>query len=776
MNVTKLSKLAKRNIGKILFFRSLFSFVCLLIMFNGCAHVHEFTSEGKTYVFEPSYTIGIQIDRVTPTQEIGINGDFEEDQDGFPEGWSTWVRKGHENEVSFFYDTKDKYSGNRSAKIVSTGEGDACYWMRIDLESVYIYDFVGYTKVGNEKDKVSVRIRTIGSDGKTLNFFHACHEDRSTSSWRRFIVSFKISEKATRSVIELAGRGTVWFDHLQLFYRREEIHAHGRTFYRTYQKKLTLETEKEEDYFLLIPDDPDELGKSEIFVPKDRPQKELFAVPGETKTFSFAICANRSFSSVEITSTDFHKSFSKRFSADNIEIVSTAYWNQRTTLRKTDWFYTIPELLIKAGPKGIVEGTFLHYWIRINVPENIAPGRYEGKLLITADEIEKDEIQIVLNVLPFEFVPSDKIWILYPDSDRWIHYSDQELREELEVIHRHGIKSLQLSASNMPDMYSVERDSVVIDFSHIDRLMQHLERVGFESPVVINLLWLEKILKAKTKISLDIRESSRLARLYQSVIKSILDRSRINHWPEIVFNLMDEPGSRSEDQQQKAIYLYRLVRYIGGKVYVNTNETFVDMVSDPLLDIQCYYVDYALTSEAQRDRAIERVQRHNGRFWYYGSGCYTGLEGKIFPNRFLTGFLFWKSGATGHYSWTFQRPMQNPFDDFDGEKVNPKEPKDACIVYPLQKGNGFIPTLQWEGIREGITDVKYASTLEHYIKLAKQSSQPDVISEAHKAEKGLQTLKEQIPWHKEGGFDNVKANKLRREIARQIIRLQQKLD
>ena len=41
----------------------------------------------------------------------------------------------------------------------------------------------------------------------------------------------------------------------------------------------------------------------------------------------------------------------------------------------------------------------------------------------------------------------------------------------------------------------------------------------------------------------------------------------------------------------------------------------------------------------------------------------------------------------------------DPFNDFDGPG------KDMCIAYPSQEGP--IPTLSWEGYREGVDDCRY---------------------------------------------------------------------
>ena len=56
------------------------------------------------------------------------------------------------------------------------------------------------------------------------------------------------------------------------------------------------------------------------------------------------------------------------------------------------------------------------------------------------------------------------------------------------------------------------------------------------------------------------------------------------------------------------------------------------------------------------------------------------LFGSAGCNRFMTGFHFWRTGATGAWSWTFLRPKDDAYNDFDGASRG--EAKDACIAYP----------------------------------------------------------------------------------------------
>ncbi len=98
----------------------------------------------------------------------------------------------------------------------------------------------------------------------------------------------------------------------------------------------------------------------------------------------------------------------------------------------------------------------------------------------------------------------------------------------------------------------------------------------------------------------------------------------------------------------------------------------------------------------------------------------------MFPIRYLTGWLFWKTKADAQVSWTFVRPHEDPVNDFDGNQANQVEPKDQCTAYPhVERPNdynsmvGIIPTIQWEAIREGISDYCYAYTLQNLIEYAR---------------------------------------------------------
>jgi len=119
-----------------------------------------------------------------------------------------------------------------------------------------------------------------------------------------------------------------------------------------------------------------------------------------------------------------------------------------------------------------------------------------------------------------------------------------------------------------------------------------------------------------------------------------------------------------------------------------------------------------------------------------------------------------RSGAEGEWSWTFLRPKGDVYDDFDGKRH--REHKEACIVYPSTTKGAPTPTLQWEGIREGIDDYRYAHTLRERAKKVGGAK-------ADAALKELDALVATVPIRTHPGtFTAAEAQRLRERLARLI--------
>ncbi|GAH00485.1 unnamed protein product [marine sediment metagenome] len=76
------------------------------------------------------------------------------------------------------------------------------------------------------------------------------------------------------------------------------------------------------------------------------------------------------------------------------------------------------------------------------------------------------------------------------------------------------------------------------------------------------------------------------------------------------------------------------------------------------------------------------------------------------------GLLLWKAGYDGAMDYAYQHSFTHEWNDFD----NPSY-RDHTMAYPTE--NGVVDTIQWEGFREAVDDVRYVTTLIEAVETAK---------------------------------------------------------
>src|SRR4030042_2879490 len=85
-------------------------------------------------------------------------------------------------------------------------------------------------------------------------------------------------------------------------------------------------------------------------------------------------------------------------------------------------------------------------------------------------------------------------------------------------------------------------------------------------------------------------------------------------------------------------------------------------------------------------------------------------------NRFLSGYYLWNSplnGITPHAYETSYPWHPYVFNEFAlSDPARSDSSRDGRLTYPTQQGP--IPTIQWEGMREGIDDGRYVATWKYY--------------------------------------------------------------
>jgi hypothetical protein len=125
-----------------------------------------------------------------------------------------------------------------------------------------------------------------------------------------------------------------------------------------------------------------------------------------------------------------------------------------------------------------------------------------------------------------------------------------------------------------------------------------------------------------------------------------------------------------------------------------------------LLDIMDTLIDFGnIAGRLQPDYAT-RFHLKGNQIASYGNPQ-VGVENpEVYRRNY--GFALWKAGYDGAMDWAYQRNYGAFWNDFDNHPEHTAY-REETFTYPT--GNGIVSTIQWEGYREAIDDVRYLSTL-----------------------------------------------------------------
>lgn len=577
--------------------------------------------------------------------------------------------------------------------------------------------------------------------------------------------------------------GSVWMDDISLEEEKNSLilSVHGKEFVGINQKNKNSKFNAS----------PEELAngavafrseKGEEILPWSSPERgevinkiQLSAAAGEYEAASFALYALRDLKNLKVSL----KTPIPGISTD-IRIVECR--PQLLTHDKEERRYSVmPEILTKEFPLLLARGTSQEYRIIFNVPEKAEGGDYDSVLHIESDDQKSFDIPLELHVYPFKLLmPENKFWCIGTTS---LFCGDRKrIETELADIKEHGANSVTMSPNIRFSFSDGQPEANEDDLKKFKLFLACYKKAGFSGPLILRFgSGIERNISrglkkgnyeedpGKGNWSPALRENFKKA-----IGRIIVTLKESGLYEQCYYSGEDEPGVHGKKSQAMALMQYSLAKEAGMKTFVTADVDFTREMSE-YLDIADYSLEFMALDKKQNAERQKDVQKSGNKMWWYGSGCYDGQNG-LMPNRYLTGFLNWKTGAEGHHSWIYYWPFGDPYDDFDSGR------KDFCIVYPSKEPwKKPIPTLQWEGIREGIDDARYVYTLEYYIKKCHDSGDEELRAKAADAGTKLKGILDSVPWFKEyerdkSLFANASADHLRSKIAGMIISLKADLE
>jgi len=442
----------------------------------------------------------------------------------------------------------------------------------------------------------------------------------------------------------------------------------------------------------------------------------LVSAGGEVKQFTFALLAgDTSIKDLSISIDDLVSSSGKKLKECSFDIRVVKVWSQdalhwevfdstETILvpeillkddrvivdesRQENGFYNPPHVLNVDFGTNIPAHTIKQIWVNADIPPGTAPGHYKGSMNINSRQgVEPFSLPVDLEILPFDLPKAKKVYGIYY---RFL-LSNKKIGMQ---------RNRELIAADLKEMKKVGFDAITIyDSVKSVEFIDILKEVGMDGPIIV----------MNNKSKKDIVN-----------LKRIFDSQAVN----VYFYGVDEPNTRQKKIEHVAIS--KKIHDANAKVmtaitvrvalFLKDHGEQLDWVNFPQIASSIKYLKKI--GKGERERVADFITY----YWQI-------YQENPTRNRFLTGYYLWSSGADGVFPYEYQGfPRGLPWseDVWLSNKVIKKNGamrkfRMWCLTYPSQEGP--VSTLQWEGVRAGITDLRYLTLLEQRIELLQMSGQ-----------------------------------------------------
>ena len=403
-------------------------------------------------------------------------------------------------------------------------------------------------------------------------------------------------------------------------------------------------------------------------------------------------------------------------------------------------FIRQPKVLDPTAKAPIPEGKSCWWWLTLHVPDDQPAGTYTGEVAFAPENAPKRVFPLSVTIYPFKLrQPPGEVFGMY-----WAkHYLlyPERMRSQFVDLREHGCNGITLDIAPVGGFD--DQGNLKLDFSEMDEVIKVAQEEGMTSPIP----WhgagrIPAMLKADFTSDLGRQR-------YKQIVAAIVAHAKQAGWPPILFYPVDEPPL---DQIMK--YLPLMKETPGALTYCTPNDVDTGLATVQFMDYACW--QHQSAREDTRDATLQAGKT----FWYYSSN----YGESALTARCRSGFLRWRLGATGMYYWHYQAPHGDPFNALDSAST------DHCVAYPTPDAD--LPSLGWEGEREGIDDYKYVKMLEWLI--AKAGPGNPV---AQKAQATLDRLRSEIPCDGKqvlsmpDAFTHDTFDQYRQEIAAHIVAL-----
>ncbi len=404
-------------------------------------------------------------------------------------------------------------------------------------------------------------------------------------------------------------------------------------------------------------------------------------------------------------------------------------------------------------PVQLSEGSGKQFWLTLRIPEEAAAGLYTGTISLAAGGEELGRMTVTLRVLPFSLPPPRTWYDLERDflSTLYNHTNldvmsellgedraaaERKVLAEMKNLRDHNVDTLLLPRIQRRDAEEI-----------MTRQLELMQEAGMSTDPLIGFMqvynW--ELLYRYLMTGNEIPPGKWQQLVAQTEEQRALIQKVLGH-TNIYGIGWDEPGRSVLEAQ---LPLFALLHDMGMKVYSTGKDT---------------HFGYAGFNEDIVNYPGHEFKPESARKWHAMgarivsyAGPHTGPENPDFIRR-THGFQLYKADYDGSANYRYYGYRRNIWNDFDSESYR------ICFVYPTR--DGIIDTLHWEGFREAIDDIRYATKLCQVANEAVAAGSAEARYAGKKALQYLALLDQ----------DSADLNTVRLEIIDHILRMQRILE
>ncbi len=346
-------------------------------------------------------------------------------------------------------------------------------------------------------------------------------------------------------------------------------------------------------------------------------------------------------------------------------------------------------------PLRLLNGMTRELFITVHAPEDAAPGPYTANLEIRDSGILLRRLPLNVTVLPFPLATPRRAYDLekpFIPSLYYVNGMDPSCPPELNPMHRSepqiAAELANLKAHGIDNPFNYQLQTTFLNLDLLRVMLRMRAAAGLSNrPAFLH--------GPEGNMSRGFDQSEEALAFVRQKVRDIIAvvKEECGH-DEVYFYGVDEASAEKVAQQRP---LWDAIHEAGGRIMTSdcSPQRFAADIDGKVLDL----VIMAWVSSAEL-----AAKRHatGGLIFSYGNPQ-GGVENPLTYRRNY-GIQLWKRNYDGFATYCYYEAFGHPWDDFDSMSY-----RDHNLVYPT--ADGIIDTLAWEGFREAVDDIRYASTL-----------------------------------------------------------------